>query len=158
MWNRCDHISLYDMHEIIKNMEDCENNAGFSSAFGRDFILSGDCTGEEGCDIPLAPGEPSAEWRKMYFLLTATPFTPVKPQDIFCINKLSIPLCSYPLWTDRQADTNQITFSPLRVGAFSPPCTLPTCLPVAVREGAVRQGRPGGGKGASLWLPRGADP
>lgn len=53
----------------------------------------------------------------------------------------SIPLCPYPLWTARQADTNQITFSPPPVGAFNSPCTLLSCL--RVRGGAVHQGRPG---------------
>lgn len=111
--------------------------------------------GEEGCAIPLAPGEPSAEWRKKHSSLTATPFLPVIPQDI-CI-QTSILLCPFPLWTARQADINQITFSPPRVGAFSPthPAQLPLC---GCQRRRSSPGAPRGGKVAILWLPRGADP
>lgn len=145
MWSRCDHISLYYMHETIKYVGvGCvdENNAGFSSAFGRGFILSGDCTGEEGCAIPLAPGEPSAVEEKV-LLAYCHALSSSNASEHLLYQQTSIPLFSYSLWTARQADTNQITFSPPPVGAFSPPCTLLSCLVWLSEEAQSARGTPG---------------
>lgn len=94
-------------------------------------------------DAPyLWPQVNQVQWKKKYSSLTATPFLPVMPLNIYCINKLPSP-CS-PIHSGQPG--RQITFSPPPAGAFSPPCTLLSCLRVAVRGGAVRQGRPGVGR------------
>ncbi|MEJ1279448.1 hypothetical protein NN561_010379 [Cricetulus griseus] len=87
------------------------------------------------------------EWRKKYPSLTATPSPPGMPQGIFCLNvRSSIPTCSYPLWTVRQAQTPSNLLPVHLEWEPSPPCTLRSCLRVAVSGGAVRQGRPGVGR------------
>lgn len=60
----------------------------------------------------------------------------------------SIPMCVFPSALDCQTGTDkeQIPPSPPGVGARSPPCTLRSCLRVAVRGDAVRQRRPGVGR------------
>lgn len=143
------------MHEIIKNMGVCENNAGFSSAFGRGFILSGDCTGEEGCDIPLVPGEPSAEWRKTYFFsLYCHALYSSKASGHLLYQQTSIPWV--PIHSgqpDRHTPTRLIpVYSGWEHLALPAPCSAAF---VWLSEEAQSSR---GGKGASLWLPRGADP
>lgn len=156
MLNRCDHISACITCRKLSRIWGVgdENNAGFFSTFGRGFILSGDCSGEEGCAIPLAPGEPSAEWRKKYSSLTATPFPPVMPQNI-CINKLPSP-CA-PIRSgqpDRQTPTRLLSVHLLWEHLVLPaPCSA-----AFVSEEAQSARGAQGGKEASLWLPRGADP
>lgn len=63
-------------------------------------------------------------------------------QDIF-VSTSSIPTHSYSLWTIRQAQTPSRSFRIHLEWELSPPCTLRCCLRVAVRGGAVRQGRLG---------------
>lgn len=85
----------------------------------------------------MVPGEPSAEWRKTYFFsLYCHALYSSKASGHLLYQQTSIPWV--PIHSG-QPDRHTPT-SLFRVGAFSPPCTLLSCLRVAVRGGAVLQG------------------
>lgn len=143
MWSRCDHVSLCTCMERsrIKGRKSQENNTDFS-AFVKGSILSGDY--HERKNVPYI-------WPQVNQGQSGGKNTPrLLPHPVLqecfrtSLYQLSyIPTHSYSLWTTRQAQTPSRSFRIHLKWELSPPCSLRSCLRVAVRGGAVRQGRLG---------------